>query len=385
VSDVTLNGLRVLRMTLVMPLVGAWTAEVEADAPTAPVGPVTLEGLGATLKGFVRKGEAFAELVRVSLAGGAGGLGAVIPPKFYEGTTMRTVLDDIAREAGEAISTTSDATILATTVGKWVRPKATARAALGLLLRQSEGATWRVLDDGTVWVGRDAWGASAADYTVEDYDPAKSFLKLWGDDMSLRPGVTWQGFRLHEVVHALTPDSFRTRANHAASLDDAFKGAVRRLVADELTAARRYPATVVAQSSDGALLEVRPDSGAIPGLTRLPFRYGLPGFRAKVPRGARVDVAFENGDLSRPFALPGELGAVTEVSFDGGSKGVARVDDTTFSGEFYMQAAPGPVYTLWYKPPGGAWGVVASGAIPPVAAGTSVPGKITSGQAKLKA
>ena len=73
-----------------------------------------------------------------------------------------------------------------------------------------------------------------------------------------------------------------------------------------------YVARVVAQTADGAL-EVIPDNTAIPPMTGVSIRYGIPGVSAKVKAGARVLVGFEGGDPSRPIATVWESAAVTEL------------------------------------------------------------------------
>jgi hypothetical protein len=144
-----------------------------------------------------------------------------------------------------------------------------------------------------------------------------------------------------------------------------------------------YAATVVSQS--GALVDVKPDSSKIPQLKGLKIRHGLPGFACVVPQGARVLVGFEDGDASKPYVALWESGSVTSVTFDSGSRAVARVDDTTASGALFLHETGG-VTALYYKPQGGAWTLVETGLAPPVVqSGTSVTGKVTSGNTKLKA
>lgn len=73
-----------------------------------------------------------------------------------------------------------------------------------------------------------------------------------------------------------------------------------------------YPAKVVAQNADGTL-ELQPDDARFPGLSGIPLRLGLPGVSVKVSGGARVLLAFENGDPSRPTATLWEASGLTEL------------------------------------------------------------------------
>lgn len=161
----------------------------------------------------------------------------------------------------------------------------------------------------------------------------------------------------------------------------AVSGFVKRLLR-RLPLAKLYPGTVKAQDASSLLVDVLPDDakelgGA--GFSGIRLALGLPGFKVKVPAGARLRLWWDAWDPSRPFAgLFDEGGPVTEVSFDGGTKGVARVDDTVDCGKLrYVPGSPG---ALFYTPPGGVEAVVS--AVPP---GTSISGIVTSGSAKLKA
>jgi len=62
-----------------------------------------------------------------------------------------------------------------------------------------------------------------------------------------------------------------------------------------------YPARVAAQNADGTL-EVQPDSAAVPPVSQVPIRLGVPGVKVKVAAGCRVLVGFEGGDPRRPVA-----------------------------------------------------------------------------------
>lgn len=63
-----------------------------------------------------------------------------------------------------------------------------------------------------------------------------------------------------------------------------------------------YPCRVVAQNADGTL-ELQPDSAAVPSLSKVPIRLGVPGVKVKVAAGCRVLLGFEGGDAQRPAAF----------------------------------------------------------------------------------
>jgi hypothetical protein len=74
-----------------------------------------------------------------------------------------------------------------------------------------------------------------------------------------------------------------------------FEKLIDRLVGAKLAYRAQYTGTVVGQRGDGSL-DVRLDSDAAPGMTRLSVKWGVPDASAKVHAGARVVVAFANPD-----------------------------------------------------------------------------------------
>jgi hypothetical protein len=131
-----------------------------------------------------------------------------------------------------------------------------------------------------------------------------------------------------------------------------------------------YACKVVAQNADGTL-ELQPDDARMPQVSGVPIRHGIPGISVTVAGGSRVLLGFENASPARPFAALWDASSVTEIKFNGGTKAVARVDDTvevTFSVDdvaaMVMSNAGGPVV-----------------AVHPV----TLSGKITSGVAAVKA
>lgn len=181
-------------------------------------------------------------------------------------------------------------------------------------------------------------------------------------------------------------------------LRDALADLVEAIVGPRIDRLALYPATVVSQAGDGTI-DVLPDDAKVRGLglSGLRLRYGLPGFVATVPALSRVLIGWEAGDPTRPYAMAWEAGAVTSVTFDGGTEDVARTGDS--AGElifdahaFLMAVGAGGIVTdpiLWYRSPRGVgvWTPVVivwdSPLIPPEPDGTPI--IIDEGNAKLHA
>lgn len=71
-----------------------------------------------------------------------------------------------------------------------------------------------------------------------------------------------------------------------------------------------YPCKVATQNADGTL-ELQPDSAAMPQLSKVPIRLGVPGVKVKVTAGCRVLLGFEGGDPRRPAAFLWEFNGST--------------------------------------------------------------------------
>lgn len=154
-----------------------------------------------------------------------------------------------------------------------------------------------------------------------------------------------------------------------------------------------YPSTVVNQAADGRV-DVLPDDEAVrgAGIGLAELRNGAPGYEYDVPAGARCLVGFEAGDPSRPYVagwMP-ETG-VTRLTFDSGTKSIARVDDVTDVGTLQIVGvlATGTITWTYVSPTGVPSVFPVAGAIPLTADFTvgpiSLSGLITTGNDKLKA
>lgn len=107
------------------------------------------------------------------------------------------------------------------------------------------------------------------------------------------------------------------------SLRELFTGLVNALVVPRLDPLALYPATVKAANDDGTV-DVKPDStrwGA--GLSRVPVR-GLPGVVVKVKVGARVHLAFSEGDEAKPIAVLFDANSLETITVTASVKAVVK-------------------------------------------------------------
>lgn len=209
----TLNGKTVLEAVASLPVVGAWTADLEVDAETVDglSGPASLVLGSLTLAGAPIRLGSFAGRTSVRLVGGAGGLGRTLEPKGYRNATLLLVLQDIARDAGEVLAPTTDTAALASIARGWTRARESAGLALARVAAAA-GLAWRVLPDGTVQVANETWAATLlADGVLLDESPELGRSVFGVDSPSLLPGVTVGGRRVSRVEHCVGPNALRTR------------------------------------------------------------------------------------------------------------------------------------------------------------------------------
>ena len=191
-SELTLNGgAAVTRAVFLLPLAGVWSCDLDVDTDDELAGAVTIEVDGAVaFRGTVVDGGVTHGLWRGRVVGGAAGLRRALPALAYLDATRADVVRDALAEAGETLSSTSGS--LAAAVARFHRAEGAAARAIDATAA-ALGYGWRVLADGTVWLGAEAWpDAPEADVTLLDSDPRERRYSLGGDVLGIRPGTLLQ-------------------------------------------------------------------------------------------------------------------------------------------------------------------------------------------------
>lgn len=349
-SDVELNGIPVISGRIRLVRVGLWTADLELEDAEAPVGPVTLaSGDGSlSLSGYVKRGGSFAEIARVHVVAGAGGLDQEVPAVYYRGVTVRTPLQALLSATGETLAASSDATALGQYLERWTRERGHGGTALAHLA-EAAGADWRALDNGAIWLGHDTY--QEAEITEDDYelleDTPEQFRVIISTEQlpaKLRPGTTFLGRRVEFVEYSVLPNSFTTHvwfSRHETESSHPILGPLQRIVRHEMRETRYhalYEAVVRSQASDDSV-DVLFDDNAMPPMAGIPVYKFAPGISVKITPGAKCVVAFSGGNPSKPFVLAWKSGLTTEVP-------VKTCGDWSFT------AATNQL-TIQYTPPGG--------------------------------
>jgi hypothetical protein len=205
-STITVAGYPVVSCSLSLPRIGAWhmDAVVNARDTSDLSGAVTVSiGDGAvTLKGTAYRQGAYGETAYVRIIGGAGGLGKMTVPKFYTRPSFNIPFTDLVRGAGEATAASSDAGTLATSLLSWTTIAMPTGQALTSLVQAAGAASWRVIPDGTVWVGPETWAQTGTDYQVLSEHPQEGRVTLAAEAPTILPGTTLADGRHVSFVEA---------------------------------------------------------------------------------------------------------------------------------------------------------------------------------------
>lgn len=172
---------------LTIPRVGRPTAELllAGDRPPDPGSRALLRFEdGTAYQMTVRQSGLRNGFVEVLLVGGADKMQANLPSKDYQGVPASLVVRDLLIEAGE----TPGHIDLPTVLVRWVRMAGPAHAALHHVMARLPERAWRILPDGTVWAGAEAWPEGPANAVVADSAPARGWYSLLPLPQ-LQPGV----------------------------------------------------------------------------------------------------------------------------------------------------------------------------------------------------
>lgn len=372
---------------LFFPYRGTWTAHVTlAEAPDElPSGRCTLRWHGLDCAGYLlRIGTAEGETSAL-VVGGAGGLARTVDAKYYANQPqLRLPASEVLSAVGERLSASSTASVLSQVLPSWPRRRDLAGRLLDDLA-DAAGAIWRVLPDGSIWIGTDSWvpggGQEDLDFTLRHSDPewlVQEIAPLTPAGFP-RCGETFSpaglGGKVARVHLEDDGETYVARVWYlsAGADDDPLVAGIRGIVREELSRAAAYPqfsGQVVQQRADGTL-DVQMDDRRIPPLTSVPLLVPVPGGALEVAAGARCRVAFASGDLRQPAVQLYETGS--------GSKAFGIDGDEVDLGQLSVQIASGGVVAiLWTSPFGGAPVTIAT-----APATTPLKGKL-KGSAKLK-
>lgn len=334
-SLVTANGVNVLHASILMPLYGLWTADLVLDQPdgtgfdAGTKVSIACNG-GLTFNGVVvpdRTGD-YLDSVHVRVIAGAGGMTKPATVKGYAqpGAYVRDVLNQLATDSGETLSSDIAQSLLQTNLTAWATLKGTVSAALVSLIEiVVPDANWRMTPDGKLLVVEETWPASNEAYELIANNPSERSFDLGVDTFTIVPGVNLSGVgTVNRVEHYYTESGLRSHVMTQIADEDRGTGAAIQALARQMTAKldfyALYDAKVAAQSADGATVDLIPSDKRIPQLQRVPLVLGTPGTVVKFVPGSFVRLGWNNGNPEQPYACLFQGGeTVTSISFAGNS------------------------------------------------------------------
>lgn len=307
--------------------VGAWTATIEVDADDLDDVPITgtntLEFEGIDFVCTVIEGEIQESGSRWKgfVIGGRDGLRGTLEGVHYVAPTVSTLLADIASATGEELSADILPSILGKRFPRWSRLEGPAHTAIRAIADRLQ-VDWRILRDGTLWLGTAAWTPveTIQDIVPEDADPQDYRVTVSyaaaddGDALSLGaageddanespdalPGYTFEDRRIQETRTYLTGEDMR----QDLFFDPDFQteeDRSRAQIEPIIRYARQWAGKVGGQAADGSLVVDLEDSvigGRWGNMDRVPAVFGIPGVSIVATKGGRLRVWFDNGDPS---------------------------------------------------------------------------------------
>jgi hypothetical protein len=312
--------LDVLTGKIVQPGRGVWTADLKLSSDTAPSGQVSIVADGGlTLKGTVVPASSgvAVDVAHVRIVGGAGGLTNDVSGSF-ESAQASDVLKAITDATGEALSSTISSEVLGVSLDHWHMGVYKASRALDELadfsgVQLGKAITWRVLPDGTIWIGEDTFPALAMpdDAVIEQAFPSEQRTVLGVSVPFLSPGVNLDTVgNINNVEHWITPGSVRTwviGVDIATQFRSNVRTALNLPAGSPIPAVDKmafYRAKVDSVASDGSTVDVTPANSKIPPKKNVPLRSPMAGTVVIPKTGGVVLVGWEGADPAKFYAIP---------------------------------------------------------------------------------
>lgn len=206
-SYASVSGIPVLSGALMLPRVGAWSALVHLDTTETISETVDIDWGGLSLKGSFVRGGFESGTLWCRIVGGAGGLCRTIEASGYKRPKVGAVLDALMDASGERLSSAISADLKGRQLDWYALMRGQSVGdALSKLADATESA-WRVLPDGSVWMGAETWPKSKAEPDdVEVLEVALASFRMrvrMLEAGKVLPGETWNDLHVDRVEHSI--------------------------------------------------------------------------------------------------------------------------------------------------------------------------------------
>jgi hypothetical protein len=197
----TIRGKDVLEGSLTLPLRGVWVADLDVNATSLATGAASLSyvvnGAATTFQGTIVESSPFGGRVKVRLVGGAGKMSNELPALGYGQVPASTIVRDVVVAASEALADGVADELRDTLLPSWHRAKGSGTRAL-TDLAEHLGVGFRMLANGTVWLGKETWTQAKAPFEI--HGPDANGLAVYGPVRpDLVPGTNLAGKRVSAV------------------------------------------------------------------------------------------------------------------------------------------------------------------------------------------
>ena len=340
------NGKPIVECRLSMPKIGAWLANdllIDSDEGFNIGDSVTIDFLDTIFKGTVLDTGIFQGFQRCTVIGGTGRLPEYLESACYNSIPVGQIIRDIARKTGHQVSTTSDQNVLNNNLVGWNILKMQASLALEKVL-QITNSIWRILPDGTLWVGPEKYSAvNPEDYLVIEKFPEEARWSIYNEDTLLQPLTSLSGNDIQQVEYFLFEENLNISVTFTLNFADSIDALTNQN--DNTLYNSIYRCSVVKQKQDDGTLDLTPNpyNEVIKnGFTDVPIIYPFPGMKIEVPSGTICYVQFANGDPQYPRVFAWEDQVATngiKVHFihDGAEQPAARKGDGINAGKLSFQ------------------------------------------------
>lgn len=385
----TCGGLPVVGGSLLVPLVGAWTADLYLATDQAVGGIATVTIGNLTLQGFVIRSDPYGGQTKARLVGGYGGWRKTVDRQGYGsagGVKLSHVLGDVASACGERVRVAQDQTI----GPAYTRADAPASDVLWELVARGTIPAWYVAPSGVTQVT--AWPATSVQspFTVTEQRPDEGLVVVATEDYAAwLPGCSFTAPQLHGTQHNAgvnyvfdNDGTFRLEVLTGSA--DRFLGALSSFIARKVAPTRwhgRYEYRISNPSE--ATIDATPvdDSIGLPELQGVPIEADAISLYSP-PADGLCHIMFINGDPARPSCVWTE-GNPTLAQLLSGTNPAAKLGDTVQSMISGTSLVLGGALAVTGVTPGSATLAVVSGTL--ILQGTSpISGTITTGSSQVE-
>ena len=317
-AEFTINNNPIIEVKLTLPKNGVWLAAnciIDSVDELSINQKVQMKFLDTTFNGTVVDTGVFQGFLRATIVGGTGNMAKMIESKAYKGLPAGQVIRDIGALTGHSIADSSDKDILNFVLSRWDKLKAKASDLIESLLKVT-GGTWRILPDGSLWVGKEVYTPlNPNDYLVINKTPSEAKWSIYNESTLVQPFTSLEDNNIFRVEYEIIHSELFCTIFFAETFGDSITALAEQ--SKEILYNKIYRCRVVQQKQDDTL-DLLPDpiiEEIKNGISDVPILTPFPGMRMLVPVGSHCFVFFANGDPRYPRVCSWESSTVdTEVN-----------------------------------------------------------------------